>query len=108
MQITHNILSRMRMESSVNRFFYWHFKRENSVSQDPLAYDPHLYDCHLRTIVSPPLSGLECGGQPYASMALVDLAGAEYAAATEGKEDVRRLEGGLCLFWHAVCECDLL
>ncbi len=28
-------------------------------------------------------------------MALVDLAGAEYAAATEGKEDVRRLEGGV-------------
>jgi hypothetical protein len=31
-------------------------------------------------------------------MALVDLAGAEYAAATEGKEDVRRLEGGVLLF----------
>jgi hypothetical protein len=38
--------------------------------------------------------GLERGGVSYASLALVDLAGAEYAAATEGREDVRRLEGG--------------
>ena len=37
---------------------------------------------------------LERHGAPYASFALVDLAGAEYAAATEGKENVRRLEGG--------------
>ena len=44
-------------------------------------------------------TGLESGnGKPYASMALVDLAGAEYAAATEGKEDVRRLEGGVFRF----------
>jgi hypothetical protein len=37
-------------------------------------------------------------------MALVDLAGAEYAAATEGKEDVRRLEGGACVY-ACVCVC---
>ena len=34
------------------------------------------------------------GGAPLAALALVDLAGAEYAAATEGREDARRLEGG--------------
>jgi hypothetical protein len=37
---------------------------------------------------------LERRGEPAGALALVDLAGAEYAAATEGREDVRRLEGG--------------
>lgn len=31
---------------------------------------------------------------PVGSLGLVDLAGAEYASATEGREDTRRLEGG--------------
>jgi hypothetical protein len=37
---------------------------------------------------------LDRRGAPAGALALVDLAGAEYAAATEGREDVRRLEGG--------------
>ena len=37
---------------------------------------------------------LERRGAPAGALALVDLAGAEYAAATEGRDDTRRLEGG--------------
>ena len=33
-------------------------------------------------------------GETFGTLALVDLAGAEYCAATEGRDDIRRLEGG--------------